>query len=82
MHENLIYFSIAVVVITGITYSILGALIVKVRDVATNNPSRLRGATPQEALEKVAHWENLRKRLWPLAAVVAGGPLLLWMFTK
>lgn len=82
MREYLIYISIAIVVISGISHSILGALIVKFRDVATNNPSRLRGVTPQETLEKVAHWENLRTRIWPLAVVIAGGFLLLWMFAK
>lgn len=73
---NAFYLAIAVVVITGLTHSLLGNVIKMVRDTATNNPNGLRNTTPQEALAKADSWEKSRKKLWPLAAVVAGGLVL------
>lgn len=80
MQQTAIYLAIAVIVITGIARAVLGKTIDKVRDVATNNPGRLRGATPQEALAKVAQWERTHKRLWPSAAFVVVGLLLFGWF--
>jgi hypothetical protein len=79
---NAFYLAAAVIVITGISHVVLGMTIDKVRDAATNNPGRLRGVTPQEALAKVAQWETTRKRLWPLALIVAGGLVAFGFFGK
>lgn len=70
---NYLFLAAGVIVVTGIAHTLSGMMIAKVRAVATNSPSRLRGVTPQEALAKAAHWEQNRKRLWPLAAIVACG---------
>lgn len=78
MKEYLIYAVISVICFTGISHVVLSEQITKIRDVAVNNPARLRGTTVEEALEKVAHWEQLRKRLWPLSVIVVAGLLFTY----
>jgi hypothetical protein len=72
--DSWLFWGIAVVlIVTAIAWAISGITIQKVRDAATRNPDRLRNTTSEEALARVADWENTRKRLWPLAFVLVAG---------
>ena len=65
---------IAVALLAELSYK---TIIDKVRDVALNNPTRLRGVTSEQALAKTEGWEKRHKMLWPLTAVVVAGLLFL-----
>ncbi|MBU2765610.1 hypothetical protein HAP94_05220 [Acidithiobacillus ferrivorans] len=65
---------IAIAVLAEFSYK---KTIDKVRDIALNNPTRLRGVTAEEALAKADGWEKRHKMLWPLTAVVVAGLLFL-----
>ena len=77
MQTKLFFAAGAVVVITGLAHAISGATISTMRKVAQNQPARLRGTTPAEAIAKASEFERSRKRLWPLGLVVAGGLVVL-----
>lgn len=77
-----IYFSLAIIFITAISYNLVSLTITKVRNVATNNAQRLRGTTPQEALEKVAKWESSRAKLWPLTRTLVVLSLICGAFAQ
>jgi hypothetical protein len=77
MQVNYFFAAGAVAVITGVAHAISGWTITTMRDVAQNNPTRLRGATPAETQAKALDFERNRNRLWPLGLVVAAGLLVL-----
>lgn len=69
--------AVSVFLITCLAYVSLGNAIKKVRNVAKNEPNRLRNVTSQDALLKADSWEKARKRLWPSAIIVIAG-FIIW----
>ena len=70
MIQYALYFSAAVILITALAHVLVSSTIVKVCEVAINNPKQLRGVTKQEALAKVAQWKTTKAKLWPLAGAL------------